>query len=528
MNEYENNHVLFEKSVRQINLDAKILRENTHGSKTGSGKALVTRRPASLDPRFPEPADKGSLEELIKIQSQRTQKETVENAQKRELEDVVRAYQNRSLSPSRLVGDRLERASKRTAEDSVRRTQNRSLSPQFLQRVDSKSKVVGDEFSEYIRYQKEKNDISINLPAISTSPILNNLIAKNGINKPSYNKENKFTPTAFQAFQSKRLPSESEYGSSPELGGSRSPGFDADTDEEYFDKNVPISQFPYVEDNEIMRHRKLNLEAEKKAKKKSSLSKGYLDYLQRLKLSRRAIEKKDKDAKDAKNAKKKTTLKAAPLKPKLALEPKIETPPPEIPRKSIDECIKLGKVIQSFRYSYAIEDYFKNRSRRSFDSVAESDRSDDELKNGWLIKTLGAQVLNVEKALPSCNPFEVRKRRQMLRERAAEETRLLRRRSTHESIISRSSRVHFMEPVSRLQSIYERHGSIHSDAKSETGVSEKELTPRYSISERKESIPESGILVNRRKSSVKVKHDAVNSDERTELLLDMAHLSADS
>ena len=530
MGEPGDNHVLFQRSVKQINLDAKIQREN---SKIGKVNAYVTRRPVSLDPRLID-SDKGKLEGILKIQNNKPQETKLDAVSKREVEDVIRSYQNRSLSPQHTAEtiekrDRLARAAKRMAEDAVRGTQNRSLSPKLLQRIDNNSKVTIEEITEHNRYIKEKQDSNVFLPAITTSP------TNYGLNSPPYaNKENRFVPTAFKAFQSKRLPSGSDNEKIYVLEGSPSPGGDTggDTDDDYPDKNLLVSKFPYVEDDEISKHKKLNIEAEKKSKRKTLLSQGHLDYLQRLKLTRKIIAEKEKAARDAERAKKKLLMKTQPkIKPP---EPKIETPPPEeIPEKMEEERVKLAKVIQSFRYSYAIDDLYNGRIRRSFDSVGTgSNISDDELKNGWLVKTLGSQVLNMNmRSLPSSNPFELRRRRQMLRARAVEETRLLRRMSTNDSIATRSSRVHFQEPISRLQSIYERHGSIQSELKSESGVSGKSdnyLTPRLSVSERRDSLsPGPGILSKRRKSS-KVAQDSTDSRRGSKMFLSVTAISSET
>ena len=529
MGEPEGNHVLFERSVKQINLDAKIQREN---SKIGRINAYVTRRPVSLDPRLID-SDKGKLEGILKIQSNKPHETKPDTISKREVEDVIKSYHNRSLSPQHTGEnferrDKLAKASKRFAEDAVRGTQNRSLSPTLLQRIDSKSKVTIEEITEHNRYIKEKQDSNLFLPAISTSPSTNY-----GLNSPPYaNKENKFVPTAFQAFQSKRLPSNSDNGYTHIIEGSPSPGGDTEgeTDDDFSDKNILVSKFPYVEDDEISKHKKLNQEAEKKSKKKTLLNKGHLDYLQRLKLTRKIIAEKEKEARDAERAKKllmKAQLKAKPP------EPKVETPPPEeVPEKVEEERVKLAKVIQSFRYSYAIDDLYNGRIRRSFDSVASGENiTDDGLKNGWLVKNLGSQVLNMNmRCLPSSNPFELRRRRQMLRARAAEETRLLRRMSTNDSIKTRSSRVQFQEPVSRLQSIYERHGSIQSELKSESGISGKSdnLTPRLSVSERRDSLsPGPGIFSKRRKSSTKVAQDNAENRRASKIFLNMTAVSSE-
>ena len=533
MGDPDDNHVLFQRSVKQINLDAKIQREN---SKVGKGNIHITRRPVSLDPRLID-SDKGKLQDILKIQSNKPLDTKLEAATKREVEDVIRSYQNRSLSPQHTIEtierrDRLARAAKRMAEDAVRGTQNRSLSPRLLQRIDSNSKVTIDEITEHNRYIKEKQDSNVFLPVITTSP------TNYGANSPPYaNKEHKFIPAAFQAFQafqSKRLPSSGDNEKIYVTEGSPSPGGDTggETDDDYPDKNVLVSKFPFVEDDEISKHKQLNIEAEKKSKKKTLLSKGHLDYLQRLKLTRKIIAEKEKAARDAERAKKKLLMKTQlKLKPP---EPKIETPPPEeVPEKPEDERVKLAKVIQSFRYSYAIEDLYNARIRRSFDSAASSSNiSDDEVKNGWLVKTLGSQVLNMNmRSLPSTNPFELRRRRQMLRARAEEETRLLRRMSTNDSIATRSSRVHFQEPVSRLQSIYERHGSIQSELKSESGVSgksEKYFTPRLSVSERRDSLsPGPGILSKRRKSS-KVAQDSNENRRSSKIFLNRTAISSES
>ena len=472
---------LFEQPLKAYFSDSKITRENSNGSNSAMGN---TRRPTSLDPRLAKAIDRRSVEDVLNNRGQRTKEESFIKATKGELEDAIRSYHNRSLSPQ-LTNNKVDKATKRTTQDLVRRSQNRSVSPQLMHRGDSKGSFVNDkekidEWKEHQRHIKEKHESGVNLPVILTSPLSNNLTAKIGPSSPSYNKENRPPKAVFQAFQPNKVQSDSDYGSSPELRGSPSYGGDTEggTDDELFDINFPISTYPNVENSELSRHKYLNLEAEKMSKKRPLVNKAYLDYLQRLKLSRRAIEKKNKESKDGKNSKKKT-VKAGTLKAKWGREPKVETPPPpEEPRRTSIEFVKAAKIIQSFRYSYAIDDYFNGRSRRSYGSIASSDSVDNELKNGWMIQSLGSNVLNMQmRALPSCNPFEQRKRRQMLRARAEEETRLMRRTSinTNDSMNRRPSRVHFQDPVSSLHSIYERPESIYSDIKSDSDKTDKLL-----------------------------------------------------
>ena len=192
-----------------------------------------------------------------------------------------------------------------------------------------------------------------------------------------------------------------------------------------------ISTFPPVGNEEIDKHAKLNKEAEKNSRNKPQ---AYQDYLRKLQVQKRLLVKpKPSEQKSIKRKNKKLQLKTTKLKD---TREDLFAEKPETPPKTKEDVVKPMKVIQSFRYSRAIAEYYKNLldSRHSFVSfdtdTVNNDDDDDEIKNGWLVKSLGPQVLNLSaRTLPSCNPIELRLRRKQARQCALEHAKLSKRSS---------------------------------------------------------------------------------------------------
>ena len=182
-----------------------------------------------------------------------------------------------------------------------------------------------------------------------------------------------------------------------------------------------ISPFPPIHDDEVDKHRRLNAEAEKdktKTRRDSQQS-----YLHRLRLNRK-IEQEAR-LKELKEAKKKAHLKRMQTRPKIEKvrdEFFMEPPPPPPPKPKEPES-KAVKLVLGFRYSFSIEEYYRGLLQGTTKSFVvlndvEKQGGKDEVLNGWLVKTLGANVLNLQaRTLPSCNPVEIRMRRMQARMR---------------------------------------------------------------------------------------------------------------
>lgn len=178
------------------------------------------------------------------------------------------------------------------------------------------------------------------------------------------------------------------------------------------DDNV-IAPFPPVVDGEIDMHRLMNEEAESYSTSKP-IPNRYQGYLKRLQLERKllSVQRVPKELKVSKR-------KRLQSKPKVAKEPKDEVFLEEIPvtfkRRESDKSIKL---ILGFRYSYALEQYYRDQmtnypaSGTTHHDIDDADS--DEVMNGWIVKSLGPTVLNLRaRTMPSCNPIELRLRRRM-------------------------------------------------------------------------------------------------------------------
>ncbi|XP_052796502.1 uncharacterized protein LOC128228956 [Mya arenaria] len=211
-------------------------------------------------------------------------------------------------------------------------------------------------------------------------------------------------------------------------------------------RSQTISPFPPVESDEIDKHRKLNEEAEKN--KTNTVRNSENNYLKRLKLDRKQAS--DQRLKDMKTTKKKAHLKRMQTKPKIK-EIKDEffldspPPPPSKPRESEQKSVK---TILGFRYSYAIEEFYRGQLRGTQLAVlhdVENDPVKEEVLNGWLVKTLGHNVLNMQaRTLPSCNPVELRLRRmhaRMIRNATRSRTQSYSRSLSRESVRSIASQI---------------------------------------------------------------------------------------
>ena len=233
-----------------------------------------------------------------------------------------------------------------------------------------------------------------------------------------------------------------------------------------------ISPFPPVHDDDIDKHRHLNEEAEKNSKLKDK-HEVHPDYLKRFKLERKALAEKNRLLR---LEKKRLMLQAK----RNAVKPKVKevkdeflfSEPVPIPTPRIkDMTSKPVKTILGFRYSQAIEEYYRGKLRhvRSFVTLlkdTDDENAKEEIVNGWYVRTVGAQVLNLHaRSLPSCNPVEIRLRRQhaILRQRGDSSKSLL---SIHRSLSrdSVSSRVllRSRESMSVLKSIDEDRESNNS------------------------------------------------------------------
>lgn len=230
-------------------------------------------------------------------------------------------------------------------------------------------------------------------------------------------------------------------------------------------KDNSISTFPPIEEEEIDKHRLMNEEAEKNNKSKAPPSR-YQGYLKRLSLERKPLN--DQKTKDLKLTKKKV-LKRAQTKSKFVKEFKddfFDEKPPTPPKPKETEA-KPVKLILGFRYSYAVEQYYRGQmSHLNHEMLLRSeelDNSREEVLNGWLVKSLGPNVLNLRaRTLPSCNPIEIRLRRQQARMRDLSRTRGLSRSWSRESGLSRAM-LKSKESISKLHAIEEGRESRQSN-----------------------------------------------------------------
>ncbi|XP_045216382.2 uncharacterized protein LOC123566404 [Mercenaria mercenaria] len=285
-------------------------------------------------------------------------------------------------------------------------------------------------------------------------------------------------PLVVQAF-SKDLPEQEETSTSVKNGSAShrsQPIVDLDSEVSrspnenmsHIESN-PISTFPFVEEDEIDKHRHMNEEAEKNGSLKPPPNR-YQNYLKRLKLERKTIQ--DKKANELKLVKKKI-LKRTQTRPKFAKEFKddFNTDKPLTPPKPKETEAKPVKLILGFRYSYALEQYYRGQMRHhgSEITIQSEDISGDreEVTNGWLVKSLGPTVLNLRaRTLPSCNPIELRlRRRQQMRIRDLTRSRGLNRSWSHESGLSRGL-LKSRESYSKLNTIEEGRESRHSNRSS--------------------------------------------------------------
>lgn len=235
------------------------------------------------------------------------------------------------------------------------------------------------------------------------------------------------------------------------------------------DDNNTIAPFPAVEDDEIDKHRYLNEEAEKNSQKKSSHN-VHPDYLKRLKLERKALAEKNRQLK---LEKKRLMLQKRLAKPKVKENKDeffIPEPAPPPPPKPKEVESKPVKTILGFRYSQAIEEYYRGQLSNLGSFITLLKDTDDEIKdeivNGWFVRNLGAKVLNLKaRTLPSCNPVEIRLRRQQARRRQRDSTRSLL--SIHRSLSRESAGSHALlrshDSLTKLKTIEEGRNSRQSD-----------------------------------------------------------------
>jgi hypothetical protein len=228
----------------------------------------------------------------------------------------------------------------------------------------------------------------------------------------------------------------------------------------------PISQFPPVEEDEIDKHRHMNEEAEKNSSSKPPPNR-YQNYLKRLRLDRKTIQ--DKKLAEMKLMKKKM-IKRTQTKPKFAKDFKDDlfAEKPVTPPKPKEVEAKPVKLILGFRYSYAVEQYYRGQMKHpgsAFSLYSEDiNNAKDEVMNGWLVKSLGPTVLNLRaRTLPSCNPIEIRlRRRHQMKTRDLSRSRGLNRTLSQESLLSRGL-LKSRESFSKLNTIEEDRESRHSN-----------------------------------------------------------------
>ncbi|KAH3840992.1 uncharacterized protein LOC127878215 [Dreissena polymorpha] len=221
-------------------------------------------------------------------------------------------------------------------------------------------------------------------------------------------------------------------------------GDDALSASDNWERTHSISAFPPVNDEDIMRHRHLNEEAEKN--KTVTARERDQNYLKRLKLDYKT--NLDPRLKELKAQKKRANLKRMQTKPRLKEikdEFLFDQPPPPPTPKPKETAPKSFKTILGFRYSYAIEEYYRSQLKNIEIPVpilqlndVENDPVREEVLNGWLVKTLGAKCLNLQaRTLPSCNPVELRLRRMYARMR--NNTDRSRRQSVQTNLSTRDS-----------------------------------------------------------------------------------------
>ncbi|KAL4228197.1 hypothetical protein ACF0H5_013631 [Mactra antiquata] len=222
-----------------------------------------------------------------------------------------------------------------------------------------------------------------------------------------------------------------------------------------------ISKYPPIEEDEIEKHRHLNEEAEKNNSSKApTINKQ--NYLERLKLKNQAIA--DQKARELKLQKRKIAKRSQPKQYGYAKDPneffmEQEPLPPPKP-KSVEA--KPIKLILGFKYSYAIEQYYRGQMKQFGSNLTflnDLDTDKEDVLNGWIVKTLGPAVLNMKaRTLPSCNPIELRMRTRMHRTRKLRNShRSWSRDSTEIATMSRSQ-----DSFSRLNKIEEERIQGHA------------------------------------------------------------------
>lgn len=240
-----------------------------------------------------------------------------------------------------------------------------------------------------------------------------------------------------------------------------------------------ILPFPPVQDDEIDKHRHLNEEAEK-ASQKAATHDVHPDYLKRLKLERKALAERNREMKLAKKKlllqqqKRNAKVKTKEIKDEFFFPEPQPLPPPK--PKEVEP--KPVKTVLGFRYSQAIEEYYRGKLKhiRSFVTLLNDidDEAKDEVVNGWFVRTLGAQVLNLQaRTLPSCNPVEIRLRQQQARIRNRDSTRSLL--SIHRSFSRESSASRVLlrshDSLTKFRSIEEDNNSSRRSTESGESVS---------------------------------------------------------
>ena len=231
----------------------------------------------------------------------------------------------------------------------------------------------------------------------------------------------------------------------------------------------PISKFPPVEEDEINKHKHMNEEAEKNNSSKPPPNR-YQNYLKRLRLERKTLQ--DKKVAEMKLVKKKT-IKRTQTKPKFAKDFKDDffADKPATPPKPKEVEAKPVKLILGFRYSYAVEQYYRGQMKHTGSAISlfseDVHNAKEEVMNGWLVKSLGPTVLNLRaRTLPSCNPIELRlRRRHQMKTRDSTRSRSLNRSWSQESTLSRGL-LKSRESFSKLNTIEEGRESRHSNRSS--------------------------------------------------------------
>lgn len=245
-----------------------------------------------------------------------------------------------------------------------------------------------------------------------------------------------------------------------------------------------ILPFPAVEDGEIDKHKHLNEEAEKNSKKKNP--EVHPDYLKRLKLERKALAEKTRELKLAKKKmlmqKRAAKAKIKEIRDEFLIPDPLPPPPPPKPK---DTEPKPVKTILGFRYSQAIEEYYRGKLKPigSFVTLLNDVEDDmkDEVVNGWFVRTLGANVLNLHaKTLPSCNPVEIRLRRQArLRNRDNSRSLLSIHRSFSRDSVASQAMFRSHDSYGKLKTIEEGRISRHSNiSPGSSGEDKPEVTFR--------------------------------------------------